>query len=217
MHHPKGTTPTEYTYFAAVDAFDHGGVLAVLRTATHDGRSETFTAQGWQPVDFEDLSQVTGSEPSVLVELTDAQARSVLRQIGAPAPSSPPPQPAAPPTSEQDAVNALETALRAARGQSRAHQLVFGDVYAQWIDQGPHLLVEVSANRFLPPGHRLSAEEEWGLLVDSPLEPPWEASPNWSLEANPDAPREAATAVVGALALFRITPAAIVAALKHQK
>lgn len=206
MHHPKGTNPTDYTYFAAVDAFDHGGVLAVLRTA-HDGRSETFTGQGWQPVDFEDLSQVTGSEPSVLVELTDAQARSVLRQIGAPAP----------PTSDQDAINALETALRAARGQSRAHQLVFGDVYAQWIDQGPHLLVEVSANKFLPPGHRLSAEEEWGLLVDSPLEPPWEASPNWSLEANPHAPREAAAAVVGALALFRITPAAIVAALKHQQ
>ncbi|MBB1515008.1 hypothetical protein H5398_03310 [Tessaracoccus sp. MC1679] len=206
-------TPSASTwvYFAAVDSLDKGAVLALIRTA--HGGSESFSAtDGWQPI--EDVTHASGSHPNLLVKLTDAQARSVLRQIGAPAPSSPAP----PQTSEEDAINALEAALRAARGDPGARHLVFGDVYAQWLDQGPHLLVEVSANRFLPPGHRLSAQEEWRLLVDSPLEPPWDASPNWSIEATTDAQfRQAAATVVWALALFRITPAAIVAALKHQQ
>lgn len=198
-------TTVPWTYFAAVDDLDYRAVLALLRTTI--GRLESYTrAEGWHPV--ASVDQAAG-HPWLAVRLTPGQVLHIIDRIGPPIVTSDDPT--------QDAIDALGQAFIAAKVQSRARSITFGAVYAQWDDRGNHLLVEVSANKFLPVNEQLAFADEIRVL-DAGLFPPEMFGPNWvrAVATEDDVP-EAAAAVVRALAVFGITPKAILAALAHNE
>lgn len=197
----QGSVP--WTYFAAVDDLDYRAVLALLRTA--NGRLESYTrAEGWHPV--ASVDQALG-HPWLAVWLTPGQVLHIIDQIGPPIVTSDDPT--------KDAIDALSQAFIAAKVKSRSGSITFGRIYVQWDDRGNHLLVEVSANKFLPLSKKLAFADEIRVL-EAGLFPPDMFGPNWvrAVTTEDDVP-QAAAAVVRALGVFGVTPKAILAALGH--
>lgn len=196
------TSPGDWVYFAAVDDLDYRAVLALLRVAS--GKLESYTrAQGWHPV--QNVDEAAG-HPWLVVWLTHTQALHILDQIGLPIVTSD--------DATHDATDALEQAFRAAKGQDRSRSITFGTIYVQWIDQGLHVMVELSGNKFLPPHQQLTFEDELRVL-SAPMVPPGLVGPNWTYAiTTEDQFTKAAAVVVWALVeVFGIKAEAILVAL----
>lgn len=142
--------------------------------------------------------------------MTHTQALHILDQIGPHIVTSDDPT--------KDAIAALEQAFRAAKGQDRSRCITFGTIYVQWIDQGPHVMVELSSKKFLPAPQQLAFEDELRVL-SAPMAPLGLVGPNWTYAITSEEQFEkAAASVVWALTeVLSITPEEILVALGRSK
>ncbi len=182
-----------WTFYAEVDPADVGAVLGLFRVDALGNVEAYPPGLGWVPLD---------KLPGHTVKLTSAQVKAVRAQIPGPIQAT-----------EDDAISEMAKAFLRAIGTDMPRCITFGKVYCQWLDVGSGLQIEVTSNTYLPPEDRLALEDQLKVatagMVPAPL-----VGPNWGYFLRPGSDvNQAARAVVGALAVYGIVPAQIVAML----
>lgn len=191
-------------YFAVVDPLDHGGVLYLCRS-TPDVQEVYRAFVGWTHPDEAELAAVLESGPAR--PISPALAADVEQQLGVPIKATP-----------EQVVVALAAAFLQAKGTPYSRSLTFPrGLYLQWLDVGPHVQVEVSANGYLPPDRQLDLERQLAV-AQAGMIPPGLNSQNWSWAiSEPEQAALAAAAVVGALGVWGITPGEVVGRLPSEQ